>query len=132
MKKILALMILFPLLFSYSSTRQKSEEGQKALVFTHAAIIDAAGGPNKTGMTVVIAGDRITDIKKTGKTRLPKGAQVIDATGKFLIPGLWDMHAHYYDARYLPLFIANGVTGVRIMWGSPHDFKQQPSNNIAN
>ena len=125
MKKILALMILFPLLFSCSSTRQESEEGQKALVFTHAVIIDAAGGPNKTDMTVVIAGDRITDIKKTGKTRLPKGAQVIDATGKFLIPGLWDMHAHYYDAGYLPLFIANGVTGVRIMWGSPYDFKQR-------
>jgi len=47
---------------------------------------------------------------------------VIDATDKFLIPGLWDMHAHRGDIRQLPLFIANGITGVRIMWGYPTHF----------
>ncbi|MBE0433155.1 amidohydrolase family protein [candidate division WOR-3 bacterium] len=67
----------------------------------------------------MINGDRITDIKDTARIPLPQGAQVVDATGKFLIPGLWDMHVHWSNDRYLPLFIANGVTGARIMWGGP-------------
>ena len=51
---------------------------------------------------------------------MPPGARVLDATGKFLIPGLWDMHVHEtrnFDT--LPLYIANGVTGVREMSGPP-------------
>jgi hypothetical protein len=125
MRKKLVLLLLFSLLFSFSCARQKPAEAQATLIFTHAAIIDTAGGPKKTDMTVFITGDRITEIKKTGKVRPPKGAQVIDATGKFLIPGLWDMHVHWYDERYFPLFIANGVTGMRIMWGDPDHFKQR-------
>jgi hypothetical protein len=125
MRKKLALVLLFSLLFSFSCARQKPAEAQATLVFTHTTIVDTAGGPNQRDMTVFISGDRITDIKPSVKARPPKRAQVVDATGKFLIPGLWDMHIHWYDARYLPLFIANGVTGVRIMWGIPDHFKQR-------
>jgi imidazolonepropionase-like amidohydrolase len=81
-------------------------------------------------MTVVITGDRITELDKTQKVRVPRDAQVIDATGKFLIPGLWDMHVHWYLKDYLPLFIANGVTGVRLMWGMP--MHQQWRKEIEN
>jgi ankyrin repeat protein len=57
---------------------------------------------------------------KTGKLAVPRNAQVVDATGKFLIPGLWDMHAHLeFSRNYLSLFTANGVTGIRVMWGDP-------------
>lgn len=125
MRKKPALILIFPLLFFISCARQKPAESQATLIFTHATIIDTAGGPNRTDMTIFITGDRITAIEKTGKVRAPQGAQVIDAKGKFLIPGLWDMHAHYFDSAYLSLFIANGVTGVRIMWGDPSDFKQR-------
>jgi imidazolonepropionase-like amidohydrolase len=53
------------------------------------------------------------------KIEFPKNSQVIDATGKFLIPGLWDMHVHLTKAgeNTLPLFIVNGVTSVRDMGG---------------
>jgi len=119
MRKKMVLLILFSLFFSFSCGHQKPSESQATLIFAHATIIDTSGGPNQTGMTVFITGDRITDIKKTGKVRLPKGARAIDAAGKFLIPGLWDMHVHWYDERFLPLFIANGVTGVRLMFGFP-------------
>ena len=44
---------------------------------------------------------------------------MVDAPGKFLIPGLWDMHVHWYDERSLPLFTIEGVTGIRIMFGFP-------------
>jgi len=123
MRRKLVLLLLFSFLFSFSCARQKKAESQATLIFTHATIIDTAGGPNKTDMTVFITGDRITKIKKTGKVRPLRGAQLIDATDKFLIPGLWDMHVHWYDARYLPLFIANGITGVRQMWGNPVHFQ---------
>lgn len=125
MGKKLALVLLFSLLFSFSCARQKPAESQATLIFTHVTIIDTAGGPNKTDMTVFITGDRVTEIKKTSKVRRAKGTQIIDATAKFLIPGLWDMHVHWYDERYFPLFIANGVTGMRIMWGDPDHFKQR-------
>jgi imidazolonepropionase-like amidohydrolase len=47
-----------------------------------------------------------------------QGARVIDAGGKFLIPGLWDMHVHWYNRDTLTLFTANGVTGIREMFGN--------------
>jgi cytosine/adenosine deaminase-related metal-dependent hydrolase len=70
-------------------------------------------------MTVVMTGSQISALGETGHVRVPPEAQVVDATGKFVIPGLWDMHVHWYLKEYLPLFIANGVTGVRLMWGGP-------------
>ncbi len=68
-------------------------------------------------MTVVITGGRIAEIGKNAG--IPKDSQTVDATGKFLIPGLWDMHGHPHRPDDLSLFIANGVTGVRVMGGLP-------------
>ena len=91
------------------------------LVFTHVTVVDANDEPPEPDMTVVVTGDRITALGKTGKVTVPKDAQVVDATGKYLIPGLWDMHVHLHGKEVLfPLFIANGVTGVRQMGGGPH------------
>ena len=101
-------------------------QNTRPLVFTHVTVIDATGAPAQPDMTVVIRGDRIAELGKSGTVQAPDGAQVVDATGKFLIPGLWDMHAHWYHKDYLPLFIANGVTGIRIMNGDPmhHQWRQ--------
>ncbi len=83
------------------------------------------GAPAKPDMAVVITSDRITALGKTGKVRLPTGAQLVDATGKFLIPGLWDMHVHsggYENGKKnLPRLIAHGVTGVRDMATPPEE-----------
>src|SRR5262249_3950670 len=65
--------------------------------------------------TVVITGDRITALGKSGEVDMPADAQVVDAAGKFLIPGLWDMHVHMAGKEFLTLFLANGVTGIRDM-----------------
>src|SRR3989442_2070552 len=115
------LLVLATLLFIQA--RQRTQP--RPLVFTHVTVIDATGAPVKPEMTVVITGDRITEFAPTKTVRVPKDAQVVDATGKFLIPGLWDMHVHWYgyDKAYLRLFTANGVTGVRIMWGAPIHFE---------
>jgi imidazolonepropionase-like amidohydrolase len=67
------------------------------------------------GQTVVVQGGVFTAVAKGAK--VPAGAKRIDGTGKYLIPGLWDMHVHWYDESALGLFTANGVTGIRSMWG---------------
>lgn len=90
---------------------------ESRLIVTHATVIDTTSAPVRSNVTVVMVNDRITQIGKDGDTSLPSAGTVVDATGKFLIPGLWDMHVHWHEQDYLPLFIANGVTGVRIMWG---------------
>jgi len=80
-------------------------------------LIDGTGKPAQPGITIVIAGNRIESLQPTGGTQPTVGIRTVDATGKFLIPGLWDMHAHLdgVNSTSLPLFLANGVTGIRTM-----------------
>ncbi len=88
--------------------RQEAGSGQTALVFTHVTVIDATGAPAKPDMTVVIKGGRISALGKTAYLDLPENAHVVDATGKFLIPGLWDMHVHpWLPKNFLAIFTAN-------------------------
>jgi imidazolonepropionase-like amidohydrolase len=95
------------------------------IVITHATVINPGAASVETNRTIVITGDRIIAVSDAAKFQTPKNARVIDATGEYLIPGLWDMHVHsafgdwFPNGRdvILPLFIANGVTGVRDMGG---------------
>jgi cytosine/adenosine deaminase-related metal-dependent hydrolase len=91
----------------------------QVVVFTHANVIDGSGAEMARDMTVTIADGRIGDLQPSGTSSPPSSARIIDATNKFLIPGLWDMHVHWGDASLLGLFLANGVTGIRLMWGDP-------------
>ncbi len=93
-------------------------------------MIDATGTPAQPNMTVVITGDRITEIGK--KVRPPKYARVVNATGKFMIPGLWDMHIHIHRTDEPLLLIANGVTGVRLMGGVPEYYKMRAQTEAGN
>ena len=108
-----------PLLAQTRATPQS-----QPLVFTHVTVIDVTVRDSKRALkldqTVVVTGERITALGKTGKVPIPEGAQVIVATGKFLMPGLWDMHVHIFaggpdGVSALKLFLANGVTGMRDM-----------------
>ena len=110
-KNSMAICLL--LLLASTASSQGPTEKQGSLVVTHVTVIDTTGGPPQPDVTVVIRGDRIADMDKSGKLHVPPGSEVVDATGKFLIPGLWDMDVMWYEPDYLPLFIANGVTGVR-------------------
>ena len=117
MKTLCALLLLVLSPVGVAASPQPADP--PAIAITHVTVIDTTGGPAQPDMTVVIAGDCIAEVGKSGKVTIPKDARVVDATGKFLIPGLWDMHIHWLDPAYLTLFIANGVTGARIMWGAP-------------
>jgi len=90
---------------------------QNRIVIKNVAIVDVKAGKVKFNKTVIVEGNRITSIRDKGN--IPQNAIVIDGKGKYLIPGLWDMHAHTLtNHRYeyaFPLLLANGVTGVREM-----------------
>lgn len=116
MKKFFILVFLW-LLPACVLAHLPQKTPSKPLVLTHVTIIDPTGGPTKSDMTLIIQGDLISELGKHNSVRIPKDVQVVDATGKFLIPGLWDMHIHWYEPESLSLFVANGVTGARVMWG---------------
>ena len=79
--------------------------------------MDGSGAPARSNQTVVISGNRVVAAGPAGSVTVPHGAQPVDGTGKFLIPGLWDMHTHLTSLgpAALELCVANGVTGVRDM-----------------
>lgn len=118
MKKLSALLLLLFLPVCVLAQQRQTAE----LAITHVNVIDMTGAPLKPDLTVVIQGNRITAMGRAGQVRVPRGTQVIDARGKFLIPGLWDMHVHFTETeRTFPMFIANGVTGVRNIGGELED-----------
>jgi urease alpha subunit len=88
---------------------------ERTLVLTHIAVIDATGSQVKAGMSVIIRNHKIVMIGGTAKLSMPDDAEIVDGTDKFLIPGLWDTHVHTgAQETYLPLYIANGITGCAI------------------
>lgn len=92
----------------------------RELYITHVTVIDTETGAENADRTVVISGETIAEVRDSSVAP-PAGARVIDGTGKFLIPGLWDMHVHGASDERASwsdrLYIANGITGVRDMWG---------------
>lgn len=91
--------------------------GDRPLALRGATIIDIRDGTLHPDQAVVIHSGRIASLGPSGSVSIPRGAQVIDAREKYLIPGLWDMHVHSAanTALHFPLFVAHGVTGVRNM-----------------
>lgn len=126
MPRILA-RITLPLLATTLFAQGMPGNQPATLVLEHATVIDATGAPPQRDMTVTIANGRIKSIAASASGRPPRDAIVVNATGKFLIPGLWDMHVHWSDTGYLPLFFANFVTGMRLMWGNDihHEWKRE-------
>lgn len=88
--------------------------GHKAPTFAlvHANLFDSEKAETRSGMTVVVAGNKIAAVGRDEEISIPKDAETIDASGKTLIPGLWDMHVHLAPNDGL-LNVAAGVTSVR-------------------
>ncbi|MDX2223342.1 MAG: amidohydrolase family protein [Rhodospirillaceae bacterium] len=68
------------------------------IAITNVSLLDGSGGLAQPGMTVVVGGDRVTAVGPTVTVNVPRAAQRIDGTGKFLMPGLMDMHIHLVGA----------------------------------
>jgi imidazolonepropionase-like amidohydrolase len=105
-----------------SASDRASLASTAPLAITHVTLIDVTSGTPRADMTVLSAAGHITALGSGDSVSVPSGARVLDGRGKYLIPGLWDMHVHSGFDRYergivLPSFIANGITGVRDMAG---------------
>src|SRR5688572_18254033 len=90
------------------------------VAFTHVTVVDVVEGRLIRDQVVRISGERIVEVVPEAGARIPKATRVINAKGKFLIPGLWDMHTHLLGGvppgcpeLTFPLTVAHGVTGVR-------------------
>jgi len=113
-------LILRPVLLLSALGLAGPSHGQSGeLAITHITIIDPGVAKPQPDMTVLISGNEIASVGKAKLLKVPASARVIDGTGKFVIPGLWDMHTHFRDAdRDLKMYVANGVLGIRNMGGA--------------
>ena len=96
--------------------------GDVSLAIANVTVVDVRTGALVPGRTILIHGDTIVAVTDAG-VALPSGVRVVDATGRYAIPGLWDMHVHvlWQDSvpeTLLPRFVAAGITGVRDMGGT--------------
>jgi imidazolonepropionase-like amidohydrolase len=102
-----------------SHNPQPASQDAPATAFTHASVLAMSGEARVlSDQTVIVQSGRIAWVGPATEARPPRDARVIDATGKYLLPGLADMHVHTGSSDF-PLLIANGVTTVREMNGSP-------------
>jgi imidazolonepropionase-like amidohydrolase len=115
---------LFLLLASFYVTgvvAQEKPTDSKIFIF-NVTVINPETGKEVPHRTVIVSGEWIEEVKDSKEVNAPAGAKTVDGSGKYLIPGLWDMHVHaMYPPRldsWMPLFVANGVLGIRDM-GSP-------------
>ena len=118
MRKIIVGILASILLLSVAGCKKKEISGD--LMITNVNIIDMVDGTVSSNMTIIFKDDIISEIGASDEFNIPKQMKVVNANGKFAIPGLWDMHAHTssdFNTRNIlyPTFISNGVTGIRVM-----------------
>jgi len=83
------------------------------LALVGAALIDGTGSAPVPDSAIVISKGRIVAVGPRAEVRIPKNATVLDEHGKTILPGLWDMHAHFEQVEWGPIYLAAGVTTVR-------------------
>jgi imidazolonepropionase-like amidohydrolase len=96
-----------------ASLGKQFADPKRTRVITGATIPDLETGKLKKDMTVIIENGIIRSIEEGAAAKIPAGAEIIRANGKHLLPGLWDMHAHFQQAEWGPAYLAAGVTTVR-------------------
>jgi len=131
---LLRLFVVFTLLMACTcqNRAQRSAGPDTPIAITHVTVIDATGAPAQSDMTVIISNRTIADVGRSSAVVIPKSVVILDARGKYLIPGLWDMHVHEIFGEWIPedekitpaLFVLNGVTGVRDMGGDLEPLKK--------
>ena len=132
-------VVVVAVLVSARAVQQNDRGSPTSFAFVHATVIDGTGAAPKRDQTVLVTGARITAIGNSSAIQIPPSAQMLDGRGKFLIPGLWDMHVHIRGGKdlvtaneaFLTLYVANGVTGIREMGGDLVDTVLQWRGEIA-
>jgi imidazolonepropionase-like amidohydrolase len=112
-------------------SRRISPATKGTLAIVNANVIDGTGAAPVMNAAVVIENGRITAVGPRASITIPKNAQVFDAGGKYLLPGLWDMHAHFAQVEWGPVYLAAGVTTVRDV-GNEFDFIRSIRDAVQN
>jgi imidazolonepropionase-like amidohydrolase len=84
-----------------------------AIAITGGTILDMTARKPIADGTVVVVDGRITAVGRPGRVAVPRGATIVNAAGKTVMPGLWDMHAHFEQVEWGPIYLASGVTTIR-------------------
>ncbi|MEX2284468.1 MAG: amidohydrolase family protein [Gemmatimonadota bacterium] len=116
----LAYILAVVLVAGCAGSNRADSSNAADLAITNLTVVDVENGRIIPEQVVLIKGNRITVVADAARVRFAMPARVIDGTGKYMMPGLWDMHAHLTlsgrpTTIELPLFVAHGVTGVRVM-----------------
>jgi imidazolonepropionase-like amidohydrolase len=98
-------------LADYTETHQR--EQAEVTAFVGGDVVDGLSDVTRTDMTLIVQAGRIRDIGSRADVEIPGNASVIEVSGKTLIPGLWDMHAHSNQVQWAPAYLAGGVTTIR-------------------
>ncbi|MBV6520783.1 MAG: Adenine deaminase [Gemmatimonadaceae bacterium] len=127
------LLLAIALLVAAPTRDSVHASAERTVVLRHATIVDVVGERLIADQAIVISGKRIVSVVPDRRVRVPHGAAVVDCTGQYVMPGLWDMHVHIPEIAYRAdpaasakmgwdytsaLLVANGVTGVRIPAGN--------------
>jgi imidazolonepropionase-like amidohydrolase len=88
-----------------------------SLAITHVTVVDVAHDALLHDRTIVIHGARIERVDTSPRVSLPRRTETLDGTGRFVIPGLWDMHVHLSDSATTARLLQRGITGARVMSG---------------
>jgi len=91
----------------------KTGSGDKIIAIVGGTVVDVVNERTYPSSVVLIENGIIKKVGKAGDVRIPQTAKIIDAKGKTILPGLWDMHAHFEQAEWGPAYLAAGVTSVR-------------------
>jgi imidazolonepropionase-like amidohydrolase len=124
-------------LFFFEPLHAQKPAADDLLVLNDVTVVDVRTGALRAEQTVVLERNHIASVGPSKSAKYPRNAPSVNCRGLFLIPGLWDMHVHLVFGDWfpgaqdisLPLFVANGVTGVRDM-GSELDVVQAWRNEI--
>jgi imidazolonepropionase-like amidohydrolase len=114
------LLLIFALSFA---TADEPPSAAPPAAIAHVTVVDTNGGSSLPDRTVLVRDGKVAAVAPDDSAPpIPEGSTIVDGSGKFLIPGLWDMHVHLTRESALKLNLANGVTGIRVMWGNPVAF----------
>ncbi|HXQ71913.1 MAG TPA: amidohydrolase family protein [Pyrinomonadaceae bacterium] len=127
-KKILSLLVVTAtFVTAFAQNANQTPGAPQTIAFVNVNVVPFDRERIVEGQTVIVRDGRIAEIGPANKTKVPAGAREIDGRGKYLMPGLADMHVHLFPGtgqndlaqQQLQLFLANGVTTVRNMIGKP-------------
>ena len=124
------------LLLISAGSAQSQQPPSAPIALVDVRVVDIESGEIDSNHTVLISGNQITRVAYSESLDVPSDAKIIDAGGKYVIPGLWDMHSHTWNAEdtrstVLPLNIAYGVVGIRNMAGDCHGSTSDCANRAT-